>query len=121
MHTQTEKDLNLVFYHQIIPTLSSFLFFSFADFHRRKSAIEEQRDLPELSVQSEAQITYHLLRCAKLIMSGLARSNCLECTTLICDSESTVRLSRNEKIKFNLLTLYRRDFCLTVCLYVTKS
>lgn len=64
------------------------LVFLFIDFHLCKSAAEEQTNSPELSVPSEAQITYHFLLCAKLIMSGVACNGCSEYTTLICTARS---------------------------------
>lgn len=72
------------------------------DFHLCKSATSEQTNSAELSAPSEAWITYHLLHCAKLIMSGVACNGCSEYTTLISTVQRHASLDHNEKIKFNL-------------------
>lgn len=53
----------------LLPDSINPIVFLFIDFHLCKSAREEQTNSPELSVLSEAQITYHSLHCAELIMS----------------------------------------------------
>lgn len=78
------------------------LVFLVIDFHLCKSATSEQTNSAELSGPSEAWITYHLLHCAKLIMSGVACNGCSEYTTLISTVQRHASPSHNEKIKFYL-------------------
>lgn len=88
--------------------------FLFIDFHLCKSATEEQTNSPELSALSEAQITYHFLHCARLIMSEVACNGGPEYTTLISTAERCASLKRNEKINSICLekNLCRDGFCL---------
>lgn len=91
--------MKLIFYSQILSTLLSSwsLTFICVNLPHRK-----QTNSPELSGPSEAQITYHLLHCAKLIMSRVACNGCSEYTTLISTVQRRASLNHNEKIKFNL-------------------
>lgn len=86
----------------LYPDSINHLVFLFIDFHLCKSATETRANSPELSVLSEAKITYHFLHCAELIMSGVACNGFSEYTTLISTTQRCVSLSHNEKIKFNL-------------------
>lgn len=98
MHVNTEgSQIDILLPDSIKPPV-----FLSIDFHLCKSATQEQTNSPELSVLSEAQITYHFLHCAELIMSGVACNGCSEYTTLISTAERCASLGRNEKIKFNL-------------------
>lgn len=98
MHVNMEGNENDV----LEPDFINPLVFLLIDFHLCKSVTSEQTNPPELSGPSQVRIAYHLLHCAKLIMSGVACNGCSENTALISTLQRRVSPNHNEKIKFNL-------------------